>query len=534
MLKSPVFAGALIYAALASAQVSVTTYHNDNTRSGLNSQETILTPSNVNVTSFGQLFSYPVDGQIYAQPLYMPGVAIAGKGTHNVVYVATEYDSIYAFDADSNTGANASPLWQVAIANPSAGITPLPSSDVSCKNLEPQIGITGTPVIDPSSGTLYAVATTKESPGGTVHYYQRLHALDITSGAEKFGGPFTIAATVPGNCYPNRNGSVVFSALHQNQRAGLLLQNGLVVVVWGSHCDNNPYTGWAIAFQASTGKQLAVFNAAPDMGTEPYECRAGIWQGGAAPSVDSEGSMYLATGNGYFNANNTGGLDFGDSVLRFPLTTSALSVADYFTPYNQATLDEGDKDVGGGGVLVLPDQPGSNPHLAVAAGKEGTIYLLNRDNLGKYNPSGDSQIVQEFPNALGGVWGISAYFNGSVYFGSSHSSLKAYSLSNGLFASTPASQSSNIFDIFGPTPSVSANGTTNGIVWGLDASAWNTGGPVVLHAYDATNLAHELYSTTQNAARDQLGPAVKFTVPTVVNGKLYVGTGNTLAVLGLL
>jgi hypothetical protein len=533
-ISSPaVFLAAFSYISLASAQVAVTTYHNDNFRTGANYRESILTPSNVNASAFGKLFTHAVDGQIYAQPLYVPGVPIAGKGKHNVVYVATENDTVYALDADSNTGANAAALWRKAFADRANGILPVPSSDVSCTDLTPQIGITGTPVIDQSSGTLYAVAKTKEFSGGTLHYYQRLHALDIASGAEKFGGPFTIEASVPGNCYPNQNGRVMFSALRQNQRAGLALHNDILVVVWSSHCDNNPYTGWVMAFQAKTGQRLVTFNDAPDMGVVSYECRGGIWQGGAAPAVDSDSNMFLATGNGYFNANNAGGLDYGDTVLKLTLTKPAFTVADYFTPYNQETLDENDTDLGSGGVLLLPDQPGPNPRLAVAVGKEGSIYLLNRDNMGKYNASGDSHIVQELPNAIGGIYGMPAYFNGSVYFGGANDSLKAFTLSNGQFAPGLASESANVFGYPGPTPSISANGKTNGIVWALDVAAWGSGGPGVLHAYNAGNLSQELYNSTQNAGRDQLGPAIKFTVPTIVNGKVYVGTGNSLAVFGL-
>ncbi len=524
---------AFSYVSITLAQVAVTTYHNDGYRSGLNYQETILTPANVNSTSFGKLFTYPVDGQVYAQPLYMPGVAIAGKGTHNVVFIATENDTIYAFDADSNTGANANPLWRKPFADKANGIEAVPSSDVSCGDLVPQVGITGTPVIDPASGTLYAVAKTKEYSQGTLKYYQRLHAIDITSGAEKFGGPFNIDASVPGNCYPNQNGRVVFSALRQNQRAGLLLHNGVLVVVWASHCDNNPYTGWVMAFQASTGQRLATFNDDPDMGTSSSECRGGIWQGGAAPAVDNSSYMYLATGNGFFNANTQGGLDYGDTVMKLTLTKPAFTVADYFTPYNQDNLDANDTDLGSGGVLLLPDQPGPNPHLAVSVGKEGSIYLLNRDNMGKYNASGDS-VVQELPNAIGGIWGIPAYFNGSVYFGGQYDALKAFTLSNGQFAAGPSSKSANTFTYPGPTPSVSANGTTNGIVWALDIGAYNSGGPGIMHAYNAANLSQELYNSGQNPSRDQLGPAIKFTVPTIVNGKVYVGTGNSLAVFGLL
>jgi hypothetical protein len=529
-----VFLSACCCTFAASAQVAVTTYHNDNFRTGLNYQETALTPANVNASSFGKLFIHKVDGQIYAQPLYVPGVTIAAKGKHNVVFLATENDSVYAYDADSNTGANAAPLWRTAFADRAKGIVPVPSSDVSCSDLTPQIGITGTPVIDQASGTLYAVSKTKEFSAGTVHYYQRLHALDIGSGAEKFGGPFTIEASVPGNCYPNENGRVVFSALRQNQRAGLVLHGGILAVVWSSHCDYNPYTGWVMEFEASTGKRLVAFNDDPDMGVVSYECRGGIWQSGAAPAVDGMSNMFLATGNGYFNANTTGGLGYGDTVLKLALTKPALSVVDYFTPYNQDTLDGDDEDLGSGGVLLLPGQPGPNPNLAVAAGKEGSIYLLNRDNMGKFNPSGDSQIVQALPSAIGGMFGMPAYFNGNVYFGGAYDSLKAFTLSNGQFSAGPASQSAYVYTFPGPTPSISSNGTADGIVWALDNGAWSAGGPGVLHAYNAANLANELYNSTQNAARDQLGPAIKFTVPTVVNGKVYIGTGSSVAVFGLL
>ncbi|MGC9949875.1 MAG: pyrrolo-quinoline quinone [Bryobacteraceae bacterium] len=517
------------YITAASGQVAVTTYHNDNSRSGTNFKETILTHANVNSTTFGKLFTYTVDGQVYAQPLYMPGLAITGKGTHNVVFVATENDSVYAFDADSNTGANATPLWQAAFANPAKGITPVPASDVSCENITPQIGITGTPVIDQANHTLYVVAKTKETSGATVQYYQRLHALDITSGAEKFGGPFPIQASVAGNCAPNQNGRVIFSPLRQHQRAGLVLHNDILAVMWASNCDNNPYTGWAMAFSASTGEQLAVFNDAPDMGVVSYECRAGIWQGGAAPAVDTDGNLFVATGNGYFNANNAGGLDYGDTILKLTLTKPAFTIADYFTPYNQDTLDDEDLDLGSGGLLLLPDQPGPYPHLLAQAGKEGTIYLIDRDNMGKYNSAGDTQIVQELPNAVGGMWGTCATFSGNVYWGGSNDSLKAFTLTNGLFATSPTSKTSHVFSAPGTTPSVSANGNANGIVWTMDVS-----GNAVLHAYNAGNLTQELYNTTQNATRDQLGPGIKFSTPTIVNGKVYVGTSSSLAVLGLL
>lgn len=513
---------------LASAQVAVTTYHNDLYRTGQNLSETILTPANVNSNSFGKLFSYAVDGYVYAQPLYLPNVTITGKGTHNVVFVATENDSVYAFDADTNSP----PLWQVSFINPAAGVTTVPSSDVGTTDIVPQIGITGTPVIDAQRGTLFVVAKTKEVVDGSPRYFQRLHALDIASGAEKLGGPFVISGFYPGTCEVNVNGYVVFSPLRHHQRAGLALYGRLLYVAFASHGDNNPYTGWLMVFDAQTGTRLAVWNSAPDTGF-PGECRGGIWQGGAAPAIDFTGKIYLATGNGYANAFS-GGRDYSDSAVKLSLTSSGLNVVDYFTPYNQANLEGSDSDLGSGGVLLLPPQPGPNPQLLTAGGKEGKLYLIDRANMGKFRAGGDTQIVQTL-NGVGAVFGIPAYFNRGVYVGGGFSgSMKLFKLTNGLFATTPASQTNTVFGFPGPTPSISANGSTNGIVWALQNDAYNSSGQAILHAYDAANLVTELYNSNQNAIRDQPGPAVKFTVPTVVNGKVYAGTANSLAVYGLL
>lgn len=527
MFRTP---GTILLAALTlSAQVVVTTYHNDPYRTGQNLRETALTPGAI--SGFGKLFSQSVDGQVYAQPLYVPNVPITGKETHNVVFIATENDSVYAFDADSNTGANAMPLWQAAFANPVNGVTAVTSTELGCINTMPLVGITGTPVIDVATSTLYVVAKTKEVTAGVTAYYQRLHTLDVTSGAEKFGGPFVIKASVPGTCGPNTHGRVAFSPYHQFQRAGLVLNKGILYIAFASHCDIDPYTGWVMAFNPRTGKLIDTFNDGPDQGPVPY-CRAGIWQSGAAPAVDTSGNLYFATGNGYFNANNTGGNDYGDSAIKLSLLRTGFAITDYFTPYNEASLDGGDLDLGSGGVLLLPDQPGPNPHLLVEVGKEGSIYLVNRDNMGKFNASGDTQIVQELANAIGGVWGMPAYFNGTVYFGGSADSLKAFSLTNGLFGPAPASQSVHVYGGYGPTPSVSANGNKDGIVWAVDTAGYPNS-PAVLYAYDATNLANQLYSSGLNP-HDQMGPAAKFTVPTIANGKVYAGTANTVEVFGLL
>jgi hypothetical protein len=509
----------------AQAQVNVTTHHNDNARDGQNLNETILAPGNVNAGQFGQLFVQPVDGYPYTQPLYVSNLSIAGV-PHNVVYVATEHDSVYAFDADSNTGANASPLWHVSFINPAAGITTLNNVDVNCTDIDAEVGITGTPVIDLTSSTLYVVAATKEN--GV--YFQRLHALDITSGAEKFGGPIVIQATVPGTGDGNAGGQVAFDPLMNNQRPGLLLLNGLVYVAWASHCDNTPFHGWVMAYDAQSLQQIAVWNSTPN-GSD-----GGVWQSGAAPAADSSGNVFLATGNGTFDLS-TAGLDAGDSILKFgPPLGGAIPILDYFTPYNQASLAANDTDLGSGGVILLPDQPQGSAyqHLIVGIGKEGSVYLVNRDAMGHFNASGDTQIVQWLPEILGGVWGTPAFWNNTLYIGGTNDALEAFSFNangSGMLSTAPVSATPEAYGYPGPTPSISANGSSNGIVWALEVVAANFS--TILHAYDATNLANELYNTSQNGQKSP-GPPVKFVAPTIVNGKVYVSTASQLAVYGLL
>jgi hypothetical protein len=378
----------------AGAQVNVLTYHNDNARTGQNLNETILTPGNVNVTTFGKLFSYPVDGYVYAQPLYVSSVQIPGSGIHNVVFVATEHDSVYAFDADNSA---AGLLWHVSFINPANGVATVPAQDVLTGDLVPEIGITSTPVIDGNTGTIYVVAKTKEVRQTTVHYVQRLHALDITTGAEKFGGPAVIADTilaadgsfqyvsgpsVVGSGDGSLDGQTVnFNALRQLNRPGLLLLNGIVYSAWGSHGDNDPYHGWLIGHDAQTLALVSVFNTTPNGG------RGALWMSGGAPAADVNGNVYIATGNGTFALTGSGSPGYGDSVLM--LTPSGgLNVTDFFTPWNQATLDVTDADLGSGGVLLLPDQPGPYPHLMVTAGKPGAIYLIDRDDMGGYQECG--------------------------------------------------------------------------------------------------------------------------------------------------
>jgi hypothetical protein len=523
---------------------SVLTYHNDLARSGTNLTETTLTHANVNSATFGKLFSYSVDGQVYAQPLYVPNVTLPDQSVHNIVFVATEHDSIYAFDANNNDQSQGGGLlWQDSFIDPTNGITTVPGADTKSSDITPEIGITGTPVIDGNNGILYVVSKTKEVRSDGTHYVQTLHALDITTGNEKLGGPVVIGdtlylggsnyqyvagASVPGTGAGSSDGVVSFNALREHQRSGLVLANGVVFISWASHGDNDPYHGWVIGYDAQTLSPVFVFN------TSPNGTRGGIWMAGGAPAVDDSGNLYLATGNGTFDVTGSLSPAYGDSIIK--LNPSDQSVADYFTPFNQAQLDSRDQDLGSGAVLLLPDSVGSalHPHLMVQVGKEGKIYLLDRDDLGQYQRAGSSSddVVQVIPNALSGwVMSTPAFYNGMIYFQSMNDYLKAYQISNGQLTSTPVSHTNQIFNgERGGTASISANGTVDGIVWTLDVR----GGAVVLHAYNADDLSQELYNSSQAGSRDVLGNAVKFTVPTVADGQVFVGTQNTIEVLGLL
>ena len=393
---------------------------------------------------------------MYAQPLYKFDVVVPGLATLNLVFVATEHDSVYAFNAD-NAGP---PVWHDSFINPAAGVTTVSDGDLNSNSISPEVGITGTPVIDPATNTLYVVAFTKEVSGGITSYVQRLHALDLATGAEKFGGPVTIQATVPGSGQGSSGGLVSFDAFRENQRPGLLLENGVVYISWASFDDHTPYHGWVIGYNAQTLQQVAVFNTTPDGGL------GGIWQSGGAPAADAAGNIYVVTGNGTFDANaaTAPNQDYGDTFLELSSTASGLSVKSYFTPFNQATLDARDEDLGSAGPIVMPSQPGPSPDLLIGAGKEGKVYVLNRDALGGFDPSTDN-VVQELPQAITGAFDTPAYFNGQVYFGSSGDSLKAFTLSDGLLSSSPTSQSSVVFGYPGATPSISADGTANAIVW---------------------------------------------------------------------
>jgi uncharacterized protein (TIGR03437 family) len=503
------FAALLLTAFCLNGQVNVLTYHNDLSRTGQNLNETILTPSNLLAGDFGPLFSDPVDGQVYGQPLYMWGLNVPGKGFHNVVFVATEHDSVYAFDADNNTGSNAVPLWQSSFISPVAGVASVPAVNLDCKVIAPEVGITGTPVIDPATGTLYVVAMTLEDFGQT--YVQRLHALDVTTGFERPGSPIEIQASAPGT--GDGNTLVTFQPWLYKERAGLLLLNGVVYTAWSSHCDAGNYHGWLIGYDAKTLQQVAVYTSTPN-----WEAGS-IWQSGAAPAADANANIYIVTGNGTFDAEH-GGADLGDSVIKLA-TTNGLSVADYFTPFNADLLDANDLDLGSGGALLLPDSAGSptHPHLLVSGGKEGRIYLLDRDLMGHFSPESDGQIVQSLPTVVGPLFGVPAFFNNTVYFSARNEVLKAFPISNGQLAETPSSQSSGTIPYLGSVPGISANGSQDGVVWSIQ--------PDALHAYDASNLASELYSASS-------GSYIKFSTPTIANGKVYVGTENTVAVFGLL
>ena len=500
-------------------------YHNDISRTGLNSNETLLTPSNVNATTFGKLFTYPVDGHVYTQPLYVPNLSIAG-GVHNVVFIATEHDSVYAFDADGGEA----PLWKVNFLGTSGGatVTTVPWAEIaSCDDTAPEYGITATPAIDLATNTLYVLAETKEVFSGPVtNYVHRLHALDLSTGAEKYGGPVAIAAGMFVN-----GTATLFDPAQQISRPGLVLSGDVVYTFWGSHCDDGLFYGWILGYGASDLSLQRIFN------TEPLSQSGSIWQVGASPAMDANGNLYLAIGNGGFDAN-TGGTDYGDSLLKLSLSPG-LKVMDYFTPSTQAYLNTTDNELGSVGPLLLPDSYGSaaHPHLITLGDKTGMIYLVDRDNLGGYlqGPGGTDAVVQEFQGSaattLAAGYSTPVCYKNYVYWSFVGDSIRAYSLVNGQYTTTPSSSTPEYFVFPGCEPSISSNGGTNGILWAIQP-----GNPGVLRAYSAVDLSVELYDSTFAAGgRDDLGsPNNKFTPPTVINGKVYVPTSNSLVVYGLL
>jgi hypothetical protein len=514
---------------VVSGYTGTLTYHNDNLRTGQNNSETALSTGNVTVSQFGKLFSQPVDGYVYAQPLWVPGVTMSGQGVHNVVYVATEHDSVYAFDADQPLNG---PLWHTSFIT-APGVTTVPRADIEVgTDLSPEAGITSAPVIDTTHGVMFVLARTKEVSGATTSYVHRLHALDITTGND-ISNPVVIAASVPGTGYDNVGGVVTFAGLRQNNRSALLLANGIVYVAFASLEDIDPYHGWVLGYNETNlaSPPVAVFNDTPN------GQKGGIWQGGGGLLADSTGNIYLSTGNGTFDAN-VSGPDYGESFLKLSPEGAPL---DYFTPFDQRYLSlEGiNADLASSGPVLLPDQSGPVPHLALACGKTGTLYLMNRDNLGQYNGNSD-QIQQALYLTIGvsaiptGNWGTPPYFQSQIYIAGVKDPLKQFALSESLLSAGPLATGPEIFGYPGANPVISSNGSLNGIVWVSDENAGGANKALILRAYDAANVAHELYNSGQAGKRDTAGPAVKFGSPTVANGKVYVGTQTELDVYGLL
>jgi hypothetical protein len=545
----------------------VFTYHNDKARSGVNSRELALTPATVTTATFGKLFSCPVDGAIYAQPLWVRGLSIAG-GNHNVIFVATQHDSVYAFDADSSPCVS---YWHVHLLDVlhggTAGEKPVVWNDVGNAgfgcfgDIYPEVGVTGTPVIDPATNTIYVVSAS-EIPGPDsgrcafppYPFFHRLHALDLVTGNEKPNAPVTIAASSPGV-----GDMVTFSSQYHHNRSGLALSNKTVYVAFAAHEDQGPYHGWLLGYNtADLTQPPSIFNTTPNGGS------GGIWAGGGAPAIDNGGDVYVTTGNGLFDALPPPSFnDYGDSILRLHpfdgITPNGvnLRVAGYFTPDDQSFLAAVDGDLGAGAAVLLPDQTsGAGPrHLLAQVGKEGVVYLVDRDNMGQFNPLNNDQIVQSFFGPQFGLWGAPVWWQNNLYFGGQSDSIRQFTFepAAGLFNPAVTSQSAQAFGYPGTTPSVSSRGASHGLVWALDESLYgyatpNAGifcsvvplppacsGPAVLHAYDATNLALEYWnSSTAANNRDGAGNAVKFVPPTVANGKVYVGTRTRVDVYGLL
>jgi hypothetical protein len=549
----------------------VTTYHNDTARDGINTREYGLTPTTVATATFGKLFSCTVDGAVYGQPLWVKGLTIGG-GVHNVIFVATQNDSAYAFDADANPCVT---YWHVNLLDTLHGGTtgekPVTWDDVGyCYgDVYPQVGVTSTPVISTTANVIYLVGASEKNATNsgqcantTATFYHRLHALSLFTGSEEFNAPVTIAASVPGTGDGSVNGIVSFTSQLQHQRASLALYGNKIFLGFSAHEDATPYHGWLLGYQASdVQNQIAVFNSTPN-GLDGAD--GGFWAGGGAPAIDSGGDVYVATGNGVFDeAPPPPDNDYGDSVLRLHSMTGStpngknLTVAGWFTPYDQLTLAENDTDLGSGSPVLLPAQTtkGLPPNVLVQVGKDGNVYLIDRDAMGQYNASNNDQILQSFNATSNGLWGMPALWHNNLYIGGQNDSLRQFVFDpgTGQFTASVTSLSSHVFGYPGTTPSVSSNSGVNGIVWTIDESSYgyanpNTNvncsvvpvpaacsGPAVLHAYDASNLAIEYWNSSMAANnRDQAGNAVKFVPPTIANGKVYVATRTAIFVYGLL
>ena len=505
---------------LKTSAVNVLTYHNDNARTGQNLNETLLTPANVNPAKFGKLTFLPVQGLVDAQPLYVSNLSIEEK-PHNVLYVATEHDLVYAFDADTFAL-----LWQVSLLAP--GETT--SGRLDCEQIMPEIGITATPVVDLKAGQHGAIYVVAMSKDGHHHYFHRLHALDLATGAELNGAPRLIEATARGSGAGSRNGRTIFNPRQYEERAALLLANGIVYTTWASHCDHDPYTSWVIAYKADTLRPAAVLNLTPN-GSE-----GAIWMTGDGPAADEQGNIHLLTGNGTFDTRlDANGFpllgDFGNAFVKLSWSRDQLVVTDYFTMHNTVAESSKDEDLGSGGILLLPDvqdSTGKVRHLAVGAGKDQIIYVVDRDSMGKFDHH-TNKIYQEIHGALGGSeFAKPAYFNGTLYYGAFMAPLKAFPIVNGEISLMPSSKTADVFDYPGTTPTISANGNSSGIIWAVQNAESG-----VLHAYDATDLSKEFYNSERAGLRDKFTDN-KFIAPVVANGKVFVGTPTGVTVFGLL
>ncbi len=507
-------------ASRAGPDVNVLTYHHDNARTGEYLSEAQLTPANVNSRAFGKIGFLRVRGLVDAQPLYVASLVFKGAA-HRVVFVATEHALVYAFDADTF-----SPLWRTSVLG--AGETT--SDNRGCQQVTPEIGVTSTPVIDLKhgpNGAIYVVAMSKDGQG---RYFQRLHALDLATGSELPGSPRTITGTFPGTGSGSKNGQATFDPKQYEDRAALLLSNGVIYTTWSSHCDTEPYGSWLIAYDASTLQQAAALDLTPN-GTQ-----GAIWMTGDGPAADDAGNIYLLTGNGTFDTSlDSKGFpsqhDFGNAFVKLSMRGNRLSVADYFTMHNTVEESERDEDLGSGGIVLLPDMKdasGKVRHLAVGAGKDRTIYVVDRDSMGKFDANGD-HVYQEVTAAIAGMqFATPAYFNGVLYFGAFDDAVRALPFANGMIQRAPASQTKIKFVDPGTTPSVSANGTENAIVWAVENSI-----PAALYAYRASDLKVELYNSNQGGTRDQFVNN-KFIAPVIAEGRVYVGTPTGVAVFGLL
>lgn len=505
----------------ASGQTQITTSQYNNARTGANLSETTLTPGNVNSRNFGKLFALKVNGDVYAQPLYLAGVQVPGRGKHDVVFIATEHDSVYAFDAKEK----ASPLWQADFADAGKGVTAVPARETHCPFINPEVGITSTPVIDTKRGILFVLARTKEQiSGADPQYVQRLHALDVTTGKEVSGSPVIIKATVAAEKRADKQQEISFDPLVEQPRAALLLVNGIVYLSWGSSCDAGDYHGWVLAYDAQTLQQKAAFN------TSPNAKESGIWQSDTGPAADDTGNVFVVTGNGEFDPVN--GHDYGDTMLKLALGEGNLIVRDYFTPHDQEMLNKKDLDLGAGGPVLLPDQNGAHPHLAIVGGKDGNLFVVDRDRMGQYHPATDD--VVQTVKLKGSLHAAPAYWNQHVYVFGDNDVLHELTVRDGTLELAHSGSLGPVDP--GATPTVSANADRDGIVWTISTRSWEVipESLAVLHAYDASDVSRELYSSEENTDRDRAGISVRFTIPSVAGGRVYVGTRSEVDVYGLL